>query len=145
MTYSKEDIEDMTYDEAKEVLAKAVAIRGRDFVYPEDEKIQPTICSYTREVDGNIVGSCVVGVALIDVLGFDGDALVGNTFAANTLLDKYGYTVKDEAVRTLFSVMQWKQDLGKPWGESFDLAIKETDDFIASRAAKNVDTPAPKE
>jgi hypothetical protein len=144
MTKTLEEIANLTYDEAKNILAQAVAVRGEDFIYPEDEKITPSTCAYTREVDGKLTGSCVVGVALIDIMGIDPTLIGGSTFSADVLLDR-SFGVKNSSVRSLFASIQWKQDTGTAWGVALDQAITELNTLAARRAELGVDTDKDKD
>ena len=116
-------IRELTIPQALEALEKAVELRGKDFVYPDDEKINGKTCQYTREVDGTKVGSCLVGVALIDVLGLPPEHMAGSTLSASAALTRLGVT--DAGVRRVFGAAQGAQDDGRSWGTSLDLARAE--------------------
>ena len=131
---TKEELQNLTYDQHKAALIKAVELRGNQFVYPKEER-DGNSCMYTREVEGKRVGSCIVGVALIDVLGLEADDyLIESHAPADSLLSNLG--VSNRAVLTMYSEAQYTQDLEGTWGGARDSGI-EAGDYIVARERNN--------
>jgi hypothetical protein len=135
----------MTKTEALDALNKAVEVRGADFVYPEEEKAvtdakYPDIasCIYTRNVDGQTVGACLVGVALIDVLGLDSDVI--KDIYDTSYIALHRADVDNILINRIYRAAQNKQDNGWTWGAARDFAIAEhaegIREVLASEARK---------
>ena len=116
----------LTPKQALDALREAVETRSRDFVYDDTFRVHPDehpsslVCVYTREEEGELKGSCLVGTALIDILGADAtkiDKLYGPAYMA---LDAYG--IQDITVRQIFAEAQIRQDERMPWGDAYDAA-----------------------
>ena len=125
MTTTRDNLKDLTLEEGIAALKAAVLVRGETFVYPEEEKIESdgdTVCVYTREVDGKTVGSCLIGVALIDVLGMDPAKIDGLNDISYTAMARYG---RDDfsLLNRVFREAQRNQDRGVAWGESVEHAL----------------------
>jgi hypothetical protein len=126
-------IANITVEEALAAIEKAVEIRGRDFVYGDEERVhidddpdnEHLVCVYTRTVGDEVKGSCIVGTALIDILGVDPKLLEGVYAASHVVMDKLG--VRNYAAREVFSKAQIHQDNRETWGESYDAAKRYAD------------------
>ena len=143
-------LENLTLAEAIAALRAAVEVRGANFVYPEEEKFTPTlmdgtvdpnqvsICMYTRggegEAEGKLVGSCVVGVALIDVLGVDPERLAGLQASADVALEHLGIT-EHKVITRVYLRAQGNQDAGIEWGAAVEDALEHYADDIATALA----------
>lgn len=108
---------EITLDKALKALDEAVAEKGREYVYPEGQRINYT-CQYLTP-DGK--GSCLVGSALlrlgvpVEVLPQHGDAGMGAEDLLDLLRERDVATYEPE-VATLFVTAQMEQDSGVPWG-----------------------------
>lgn len=110
----------VTQEAAMDALRDAVAEKGAEYVYPENEKIGIS-CSYVW--DGR--PSCIVGNALhrlgvsLDILGrFE-------MTTAASVLDSLRYRkilVVDTETRQAYDEAQTAQDDGRPWGEALAAA-----------------------
>jgi hypothetical protein len=124
----------LTYENALEVLQKAVADRGAEFVYTkrsaliDDGKGGYTVnysCLYWHS-DEEAPG-CLVGLAL-HKLGVSGEALARfGAFAINRLAEdrpSLGGVVPSPDALHLLSTVQAYQDRGAPWGEALIRAVQ---------------------
>lgn len=118
---------DITYDKALEALNAAVAERGADFVYPDEERHEGVTCQY-RKPDGT--GSCIVGMALI-LLGVPAEEIPAwgtpgqSSFDLLWELRERGIITFDRAASDLFSEVQDRQDCGTPWGQAVTEAVEQ--------------------
>jgi hypothetical protein len=109
----------LTYDEAVSLLDRAVAEKGADYVYPDDEKQGNKFgfpqCQYRTEDDKP---SCIIGYVgnYLGVL----DQFSEGEPGVSVLRDA-GYTF-DYRTDDLLNEAQSQQDAGMPWGKSVDAA-----------------------
>lgn len=106
------------YQTALSLVNDEVAKEGPDFVY---EKISNAYCANTVELpSGEIVGSCLVGRALI-AAGVDPVVLhqVAATLGILGVASKLGdnFKITGKAINFL-QYAQAEQDKGRPWGEA---------------------------
>lgn len=108
-------------DQARDLLARAVATQGRDFVYNPDNIVG--VCRYEPDTDlppdnPRAVTGCLIGVAL-DLAGETRH--YGATLAVSSLTYKFPGMMTDR-VAEYFQVAQTAQDHGDSWGTAYDLA-----------------------
>lgn len=108
---------DITLDEAKELLARAVSEKGADYVYEQ----QDGKCVYYTS-DGS--PSCLVGW----VLSYKGltneDLLAADSVIAEVGdLAEEGLLKVDNETLALLTVAQVEQDQGQTWGRSVEEAL----------------------
>lgn len=112
--------EQITLERARDLLARAVATQGRDFIYNPGGN---GFCQYTPMInfpvdDPRAVTGCLIGVAL-DLAGttvhHGHAATVYNLYRANRDL-------MDLSAANYFSVAQTTQDKGFTWGAAYDAA-----------------------
>lgn len=108
-------------DITKEVLR--LAQENPDFVY-RSRAIHG--CTYLRESDGQLVGDCIFGQALVN-LGFDKNILeradenlaLGGGYTISSILADNGVAgVDDDGLMLAFNCVQESQDDGVTWGKA---------------------------
>lgn len=110
---------------AVQLLEKAVASRGADYIYKPINDSGFGGCVYvTEDEKGNLTPSCLIGFALAEA-GVSLAALeVHNTSVVNTitryLADSYDVEITDEAIN-IFRTAQALQDDGEPWGKALEV------------------------
>jgi hypothetical protein len=112
-----------TYEEAVQLLEKAVADRGADYVYAKDPKALRT--SFWRCVNVFVDGTpgCIIG-QILAYKGFwdqEGAALYEGTVTVSDLIVE-GVIEADDATAELLSAVQRNQDNGVSWGEAVSRA-----------------------
>lgn len=116
----------ITAEKALSLLEDAVALKGRDYVYPVIDEMWSVGCHYTRDGEP----SCGVGYALhaagvsIDGLGMldnNDDSTIDNEEVRYILRNDLDFIVTDEALK-VFAAFQKFQDMKRSWGESLDNA-----------------------
>ena len=117
----------VTYEQAKELLHRAVQERGEDYVYTATDPERG--CIYFED-DGT--PSCIVGLVL-SYLGYTKDDLVKGDRDFNSGngvngLACYGLVAFDMRARNLLTHVQTRQDGRVPWGKavSDSIALMET-------------------
>lgn len=107
---------------ARELLARAVATQGRDFVYKAPGG--PGLCTYAPQTGNRVADDdvrrttgCLVGVAL-KLHGHDVSQLAGSV--GQVWRQHRGWMTK--AACQYFQVSQNEQDDGKTWGDAHDAA-----------------------
>lgn len=115
---------ELTHEEARALLARAVEEKGADYVYPEFE----TGCSY---LDGEGNPSCLVGFVLTyaGVSGFEIENCEG-TQAAEVVGSIFPDT--EDRVRAALRAAQQVQDNGGTWAEAvveFDRVVGEANEY----------------
>jgi hypothetical protein len=120
---------EITYDQAVDLLKRAVAEKGADYVYSKmglnDAANVGPRCVYTIDSDP----SCIVGHVLV-WSGVDPHAIPEGT-VCRYLLDKVGVSVNNKTLDLLREAQAY-QDGGRPWGESVDHAIRLTSRSVAA-------------
>lgn len=115
-------MEEITFDMAKQALLDAITLRGEDYVYkkPEGE----SSCLYVHTDDEGVKSAgCGVGLAL-SLLGLPLTVIEGrNRLGWSTLRKELGIKV-DFGADMLFEHFQRMQDNGRPWGYSYQAALK---------------------
>lgn len=112
----------LTYDEAVDLLNRAVAEKGPDYVYPRS--LSDGLCVY---FEGS-APSCIVG-HLLAYKGIDAEQVaVQNENGFDTLIgdDVIGVDRKTEC---LLNVAQASQDSQMPWGDAVALAMWSAENF----------------
>lgn len=119
----------ITLDQFVDYAEKAVADRGRDFVYPDSWKDEMGQCFYANvEPDGSISPSCIVGHILWQI---DPDLLstVHNVWegtGASGLLEEINGTksifFSESKIRDFAEDLQLSQDDGQAWGDALEAA-----------------------
>lgn len=117
---------ELTYDKAVELLERAVAEKGADYVYqrPTNEQGIPRGCAYFH---GKEPG-CIIGHVL-SYLGLTrGDIGQYNTaYSWHALTHCVGFDVRaDERTNKLLQTAQCRQDDGHSWGEAVNIARERT-------------------
>lgn len=115
-------MEALTYKEAVELLDRAVAERGEDYVYPDEERTWVEDCRYF--FDGH--PSCIIGHVLAykgigaeqarDCEGTDAGVVISKFFEPET------------DVKLLFLRAQGMQDRRYPWGHAVFSAKRSVED-----------------
>lgn len=120
---------ELTYDRAVELLERAVAERGVDYVYPEDEKAQydphrEQQCSYYVGNNGGFRPSCIIGM-VIDYLGLREQFLANRGLyegnPGTNVLSALGVAF-DKTTLSLLGEAQTQQDNGATWGDAVERA-----------------------
>lgn len=116
----------ITAEKALSLLEDAVALKGRDYVYPVIEEMWDAGCHYTRDGEP----SCGVGYALhsagvsiehLAILDNHDDSAIDGEDIRYTLRNEFDFVLTDEAIE-VFSAFQRFQDMKRSWGESLDEA-----------------------
>lgn len=116
----------ITAEKALSLLEDAVALKGRDYVYPVMEQMWRVGCHYTRDGEP----SCGVGYALhaagvsiegLAMLDDNDENAIDSEEIRYTLRNDLDFIVTDEAVE-VFTAFQRFQDKQHGWGESLDEA-----------------------
>jgi hypothetical protein len=115
---------EITLDEAKTLLARAVEERGADYTYQMLTIGDSALCAYFDPETK--APSCIVG----QVLAYKGvtfEAMVAqdkNVYAsAGTLIDTK-FVKADNETRALLEIVQSEQDAGMPWGRAVEEALE---------------------
>lgn len=120
---------ELTYDTAVNLLERAVAEHGADFIYPDSEREpwqedRDDVCSYYVEDNGGYRPSCIIGM-VIDYLGLREQFLAERENWEGTpgvrVLESLGVTF-DAQTRHLLDEAQTQQDRGETWGDAVELA-----------------------
>lgn len=109
---------EITLDEAKELLSRAVKEKGADYVYEQVDGA----CLYFNPSDK--CPSCMVGYAL-SYKGLTYDNLVASDSAIGevTNLAEEGVIKVDNETLALLTVAQVEQDQGQTWGRALEEAL----------------------
>jgi hypothetical protein len=110
MTYTLED--------TKKLIEAQIAKKGEDYVYPKPNDM----CYYF--IGGQ--PSCVVGYVLADVGITISERDNDNTTKA-CLVNVIGDNFDRDSVE-LLNLVQWRQDMGRPWGDAYQDALVELDE-----------------
>lgn len=125
---TKKTIE-LTYDRAVELLDRAVAEKGEEYVY--EIPYSPGECAYFHdERPGCIVGHVLAyaGLERDDLRGRESLTFPGalrgdlNVMAGPDSLAEYGVLSADDRTVTLLAEAQSKQDEGTPWYDAVEVA-----------------------
>ncbi|MGW1739993.1 hypothetical protein ACWCPQ_14405 [Nocardia sp. NPDC001965] len=101
---------------------RRLAAENPNFVYQKPEG--SIFCVYVeQDSDGNKVGSCILGQAMIN-LGVPAEKLVGSGGFAGLALDLLDMEIS-EKVRWWAVAVQGKQDKEIPWGRAVEIADEE--------------------
>lgn len=113
---------EITFDEAKSLIQRAIDEKGADYVYPEAWSIN---CRY---FNGDGSPSCIVGHVL-HYAGVDGNDWYGTDNNESNVhnLAEDGVLALADATRILLGVAQARQDHGATWDEAMDEALREVD------------------
>jgi hypothetical protein len=129
---SREAVE-ITLDEAKTLLARAVEERGADYTYKMltielEPGRQESLCAYFDPETK--APSCIVGQVLA-YKGVSFDDMIAkdiNVYAsAGTLVDTE-FIKADNETRALLETVQSEQDAGMPWGRAVEEALETYED-----------------
>lgn len=119
---------EITLDEAKTLLARAVEERGADYTYKMLTIDGSALCAYFDPETK--APSCIVGQVLA-YKGITFDDMVTqnkNVYAsAGTLIDTK-FIKADNETRALLEAVQSEQDAGMPWGRSVEEALETYED-----------------
>ncbi|MGW0626137.1 hypothetical protein [Streptomyces sp. NPDC002758] len=137
---SREAVE-ITLDEAKTLLARAVEERGADYTYKMLTIDDESLCAYfdpaTKEC------SCIVG----QVLSYKGVTFEDlnsegmNTYANVEALADKGFIKADNEVLALLEIVQSEQDAGMPWGRAVEEALSTYADKAENYDTEGYDAP----
>ncbi|RZU36030.1 hypothetical protein EV284_3513 [Streptomyces sp. BK022] len=114
---------EITLDEAKSLLARAVEERGAGYTYQMLTIDEQSLCAYFDPKTK--APSCIVG----QVLAYKGvtyDDLAGqevNTYANIEALNDQGVVKVDNDTQALLEIAQSEQDAGMPWGRAVEEAL----------------------
>jgi hypothetical protein len=115
---------EITLDEAKTLLARAVEERGADYTYTMLTIGGSALCAYFDPETK--APSCIVGQVL-SYKGITFDAMSAqdkNVYAsAGTLVDTK-FIKADNETRALLEIVQSEQDAGMPWGRAVEEALE---------------------
>lgn len=129
----------MTYGEALAILNEAVAERGADWIYPDQNDCQACIdqepCDWhcpegCRYFTHDKQPCCLVGYVIdkaIDTSKLNTSWIEGEAaHSALKTLEDWNELVLDERAKALLELAQSHQDSYKPWGEAVILAANAT-------------------
>lgn len=109
-------MQELTYDKTVELLDRAIAEKGEDYVYLPVTMIRDddpeTLCLYFNEDDtpGCIIGHVMHYLGVTPTRGIEG-------VSGSVALKDLGIKV-DEPTAVLINNTQSKQDQGTPWGDA---------------------------
>lgn len=103
----------ITRENFTQAMEQAVAERGRDYLYPEDDK-QGSVCQYKTK---NGKPSCIIGAAL-HILNPDFVPARGSSLPASAVLTELG--VDDDRLLHAAQTAQSEQDQDMTWGFALD-------------------------
>jgi hypothetical protein len=115
---------ELSLDEAKELLARAVQERGEDYTYKMLTIDDSALCAYFDPATK--APSCIVGQVLAykGVTFDDMSSQDKNVYAsAGTLIDTK-FVKADNETRALLEIVQSEQDAGMPWGRAVEEALE---------------------
>jgi hypothetical protein len=143
---SREAVE-ITLDEAKTLLARAVEERGADYTYKMltvelEPGRQESLCAYFDPQTK--VPSCIVGQVLSykGVTFDDMAAKDKNVYAsAGTLIDT-AFIKADSETRALLETVQSEQDSGMPWGQAVEEALSTYEEVAQGYEEAGYDDPS---
>jgi hypothetical protein len=108
----------LNYKEAVELLNRAVAEKGEDFVYPANRSDPNTpACVYFAEG----APSCIIGHVLA-YKGVPAEKMEGDPINAAPVVSLH--IAQDDSTACLLIDAQINQDAGIPWGEAVALAVQ---------------------
>ncbi|MER5754394.1 hypothetical protein [Streptomyces sp. NPDC002088] len=135
----------LSLEETKELLARAVEEKGRDYVYKQVQVDSDgsTLCAYFDPATK--CPSCMVGHVLA-YKGLTFDRLVNedgdrNTFASVEALSDLGVISIDNPTLALLTVVQTEQDGGMTWGDAVDEALETYEGRSESYETEGYDAP----
>jgi hypothetical protein len=115
----------LTLDLAKQLVERAIAEKGEDYVYlPPGGRVGEPCLNWHLQPDGQMVPGCIVG-HVWHYLGFTNED-TGQGDAKHVLGYLEGYdhlTYTEDAADFLYAV-QDQQDRGVPWGEAYKEALE---------------------
>ena len=129
----------MTYEEVLAILNDAVAERGADWVYPDQNECDD--CSYGEQCDWHCAEGCryfnydkqpccIVGYVIdkvVDTSQLDTIILEGErAWAVLDKLEMWQELTLDERTKELLQVAQERQDNHIPWGKAVAIATGQT-------------------
>ena len=111
------------YARALELVNDEIAKEGPDYVYP---KVDGFCVNTVVQEDGTIVGSCLVGRALIGagVEASDLDRFASDSSVESTIEAMADYFQLTTQAAYFLSCVQQSQDTGSPWGEAVENAVR---------------------
>lgn len=103
----------LTYEEARALLARAVEEKGADYVYPADLKDNNDQCVYFAEGGP----ACIIGhvAAYLGITQADVDSHMLEGQDAETFVQGLGLHIADDHLGTALRQAQAMQDDGYPW------------------------------
>jgi hypothetical protein len=128
---------EITLDEAKTLLARAVTEKGKDHKYKmltvkTLTGLREEACAYFDPADGR--PSCMVGYVLsYKGVTHESLAIAGLNHHANVeTLAEMGFIKVDLETQALLEAVQSEQDAGMTWGDALEEALKTYEDVAAA-------------
>jgi hypothetical protein len=132
---------EITLDEAKELLARAVKEKGDNFVYQPIRTSGHPQCAYFTPEDG--APSCLVGhvLAYKGLTHEDLDATNSGVTEVQDLVEE-GHIRVDNETLALLTVAQVEQDQGQTWGRAVEEALATYEESAGAYESVGYDDPA---
>jgi hypothetical protein len=132
---------EITLDEAKELLARAVKEKGENFVYTPLTNAGRSQCAYFNPEDR--CPSCMVGYVL-SYKGVTYEALdaTGSVVTEVQDLVEEGHLRVDNETLALLTVAQVEQDQGQTWGRSLEEALATYEESAEAYETEGRDDPS---
>jgi hypothetical protein len=132
---------EITLDEAKELLARAVKEKGADFVYKPLTSMGRSQCAYFDPEDR--CPSCMVGYVL-SYKGVTYEALdaTGSVVTEVQDLVEEGHLRVDNETLALLTVAQVEQDQGQTWGRALEEALATYEESAEAYETEGRDDPS---
>jgi hypothetical protein len=116
----------LTLSLANELIERAIAEKGEDYVYLNPEGNRDNCYNWHLQPDGQVVPGCIVG-HVWHYLGFQPDEVnagAGVSAVVGELVISGRLNCERDALQFLWR-MQVHQDLGIPWGVAYKLVLAE--------------------
>jgi hypothetical protein len=138
---SKPDAVEITLDEAKELLARAVKEKGEDYVYAPLTDMGRSQCAYFNPADK--CPSCMVGYVL-SYKGVTYDVLETTNSVVTEVQDlvEEGHLKVDNETLALLTIAQVEQDQGQTWGRALEEALETYEESAKAYETDGLDDPS---
>jgi hypothetical protein len=132
---------EITLDEAKELLARAVKEKGENYVYEPLTNMGRSQCAYFNPEDG--CPSCMVGYVL-SYKGVTYEALdaTGSVVTEVQDLVEEGHLKVDNETLALLTVAQVEQDQGQTWSRALEEALETYEESAEAYESDGRDDPS---
>jgi hypothetical protein len=134
---------EISLDEAKELLGRAVKERGEDYVYapPLDPETGANPCVYFSPADK--APSCMVGYVLsYKGVTYEDLAATDSTITEVQSLVEEGHLRVDNETLALLTVAQVEQDQGQTWGRALEEALATYEESAEAMETDGRDDPS---